>query len=122
MSKRGWLCCGTGVAAAAATLSSAANQSFTVGQAAATASTITVTDGSPAVITTLWSIDDAASEVLMTSFYRHQRDGRTTAEALRAAQLEIGMQDKWRSPYYWAAFALTGDYLSEGKPISRTAT
>ncbi len=39
------------VAATAASLSSAANQSFTVGQVATTASTLTVTDGSPTVIT-----------------------------------------------------------------------
>jgi hypothetical protein len=39
------------VAATPATLSAAANQTFTVGQSSTTASTLTVTDGSPATIT-----------------------------------------------------------------------
>src|SRR5262249_20841329 len=67
--------------------------------------------GAPAVVTTLWPIDDAATGVLMESFYRNLRSGMTNAEALRAAQLEVLVQDKWNTPYYWAAFNLTGDYL-----------
>jgi len=66
--------------------------------------------GAPAVVTTLWPIDDAASAALMTAFYRHLRDGDTTAEALRAAQVAVLEREKWRTPYYWAAFGLTGDY------------
>ncbi len=65
--------------------------------------------GSPAVVTTLWAIEDEASAALMESFYRHLRDGATTAAALRSAQLEVMEQEDWRSPYYWAAFALNGD-------------
>jgi CHAT domain-containing protein len=37
----------------------------------------------------------------------------TNAGALRAAQLAILAQDNWNSPYYWAAFGLTGDYRGE---------
>lgn len=66
--------------------------------------------GSPAVVTTLWSISDDASGQLMVSFYRHLRQGMGNSEALRAAQLEILRQPQWASPYYWAAFTLTGDY------------
>jgi CHAT domain-containing protein/Tfp pilus assembly protein PilF len=66
--------------------------------------------GTPAVVTTLWDIEDTASAALMEAFYRHLRAGLSTAEALRAAQLEVLGQDKWRTPYYWAAFSLTGDY------------
>jgi CHAT domain-containing protein len=66
--------------------------------------------GTPAVVTTLWDIEDTASAALMEAFYRHLRAGLSNAEALRAAQLEVLGQDKWRTPYYWAAFSLTGDY------------
>ncbi|MEM7539588.1 MAG: CHAT domain-containing tetratricopeptide repeat protein, partial [Chloroflexota bacterium] len=70
--------------------------------------------GTPAIITTLWNISDEASSVLMTEFYRNLIEHEmNTAEALRAAQLSV-MQDvdhpQWASPYYWAAFGLTGDY------------
>jgi CHAT domain-containing protein len=66
--------------------------------------------GARSVVTTLWRNDDAASGELMVAFYRHVRAGLTNAEALRAAQLDVLAQDKWNSPYHWAAFSLTGDY------------
>ncbi len=65
--------------------------------------------GSPAVVTTFWPIDDEASAVLMDAFYRQLQHGATIAAALRAAQLEVMEQGGWRSPYYWAAFALSGE-------------
>lgn len=67
--------------------------------------------GAPAVLTTLWPVDDAASAALLTRFHRHLRQGRTAAAALQAAQREILAAERWRSPYYWAAFVLTGDGL-----------
>jgi len=65
--------------------------------------------GSPAVVTTFWRIDDEASAVLMDAFYRHLQHGATTAAALRSAQLEVMEEGDWRPPYYWAAFALSGE-------------
>ncbi|WP_445304491.1 MULTISPECIES: CHAT domain-containing protein, partial [unclassified Microcoleus] len=32
------------------------------------------------------------------------------AAALRAAQMEMMHQEKWKSPYYWAAFTLQGEW------------
>ncbi|MFZ2617783.1 MAG: tetratricopeptide repeat protein [Anaerolineae bacterium] len=75
--------------------------------------------GAPVVVTTLWSIEDTASGALMTALYRHLRDGLTNAEALRAAQLEVLAQEKWQTPYYWAAFGLTGDYQGNGQPSTQ---
>jgi CHAT domain-containing protein/Tfp pilus assembly protein PilF len=72
--------------------------------------------GTPAVLTTQWSVDDAASGALMEAFYGHLREGLTNAEALRAAQLAVMAQQGWGDPYYWAAFGLTGDYLGSGEP------
>lgn len=74
--------------------------------------------GAPAVVTTLWVIDDEASMELMKSFYRHLQEGDSTAAALRKAQLEIHRQKRWKLPYYWAAFGLTGDSQGEGREIS----
>lgn len=70
--------------------------------------------GAPAVVTSLWKIDDVASSTLMIAFYRHLRAGETTATALQAAQKEVLAQAKWRSPYYWAAFSLNGDDQGNG--------
>jgi len=48
----------------------------------------------------------------MKHFYRYMvKDHKTPAAALRAAQLEMYRQPEWRSPYYWAAFVVQGEYL-----------
>ncbi len=61
--------------------------------------------GTPAVVTTLWKVDDRASFVLMREFY----DGLAKADtglALQAAQ-RAAMKE-FPHPYAWAAFGLTG--------------
>ncbi len=63
--------------------------------------------GAPSVIASLWSVDDASTETLMTSFYAHLRAGETKAEALQLAEADT--RAKYPDPYYWAAFVLTGD-------------
>jgi CHAT domain-containing protein len=65
--------------------------------------------GSPAVMATLWHIDDRATEVLMKEFYQRRKGGEPADEALRTAQLEMLGRPRWRSPYFWAAFTLSGD-------------
>src|SRR5262245_45529576 len=61
--------------------------------------------GTPAVITTLWKVDDRASYQLIRSFYsRLEKAG--PAEALRQAQRET--LKAFSHPYSWAAFTLTG--------------
>jgi CHAT domain-containing protein/tetratricopeptide (TPR) repeat protein len=61
--------------------------------------------GTPAVVTTLWKVDDRASFVLMREFYE-QLKARGPAEALRQAQRAI-MTD-FPHPFFWAAFGFTG--------------
>jgi CHAT domain-containing protein len=65
--------------------------------------------GVPAVISTLWQIDDESTAELMTRFYRAVLiDGETVASALRTAQRSIARERRWRDPYYWAGFVLQG--------------
>ena len=69
--------------------------------------------GSPRVICSLWKVDDAATSALMTKFYElwNPTDGKAglpTAEALRQAQAFVRAQEKWKHPYYWAAWVLWG--------------
>jgi len=35
---------------------------------------------------------------------------KPAAAALRAAQLAVAKQERWQSPYYWAAFVLQGEW------------
>ncbi|MCC7136962.1 MAG: CHAT domain-containing protein [Planctomycetes bacterium] len=69
--------------------------------------------GSPRVLCSLWKVDDAATAALMTKFYdlwnpKTGSKGMGTAEALRAAQEHVRGQEKWKHPYYWAAWVLWG--------------
>ena len=69
--------------------------------------------GAPRVICSLWKVDDDATRALMTKFYElwNPKDGQArlpTAEALRTAQEFVRSQEKWKHPYYWAAWVLWG--------------
>jgi CHAT domain-containing protein len=61
--------------------------------------------GTPALITTLWKIDDRASYLLMETFY-DQLKTKEPAQALREAQRAATKQ--FPHPFSWAAFGLTG--------------
>jgi len=67
--------------------------------------------GARQVIASLWKVDDEATAELMTIFYRNLlREKMSAPKALRAAQVELQSQARWRSPYYWGAFVLQGDW------------
>jgi CHAT domain-containing protein len=67
--------------------------------------------GAQRVVVSLWTVDDEGTATLMSSFYQGMlQKGLRPAAALRAAQLEIWKQEKWKSPYYWAAFTLQGEW------------
>jgi CHAT domain-containing protein/tetratricopeptide (TPR) repeat protein len=67
--------------------------------------------GAKSVVASLWKVDDAATAELMTIFYRKMLvENLRPAAALRAAQAEMMKQTRWKSPYYWAAFIIQGDW------------
>ncbi|MCU0545652.1 MAG: CHAT domain-containing protein [Oscillatoriaceae cyanobacterium Prado104] len=67
--------------------------------------------GAQRVAVSLWSVDDEGTAVLMQMFYQKMlQEKLAPAAALRAAQLEMMQQEKWSSPYYWAAFTLQGEW------------
>jgi CHAT domain-containing protein/tetratricopeptide (TPR) repeat protein len=67
--------------------------------------------GAPRVVASLWKVHDEATGELMKIFYRNLFQKKMTAsQSLRAAQVEMQKQIRWRSPYYWAAFTLQGDW------------
>jgi CHAT domain-containing protein/tetratricopeptide (TPR) repeat protein len=67
--------------------------------------------GARRLVTSLWQVDDKATSELMMRFYRGMFERKlTAAAALRAAQIEMWQQKDWQSPYYWASFALQGEW------------
>ncbi|MCU1264538.1 MAG: Tetratricopeptide 1 repeat-containing protein [Acidobacteria bacterium] len=67
--------------------------------------------GARRVVASLWKVDDDATAELMTDFYRHLlKEKSTPSSALRAAQLEISATRKWREPFYWAGFFISGEF------------
>ena len=67
--------------------------------------------GAPRVLVSLWDVDDAATAEMMKRFYRLMLKEKLSATAaLRAAQRQMQTETKWKSPYYWAAFTLQGEW------------
>ena len=65
--------------------------------------------GARSTLSTLWSVADDASVDLMSSFYRHLRDGTSKDRALRRAQLDyLEAHPDRASPFFWAAPVLYG--------------
>ncbi|MEZ2340104.1 tetratricopeptide repeat protein [Microcoleus sp.] len=67
--------------------------------------------GAQRMAVSLWNVDDEGTSVLMQKFYQKMLQQKLApAAALRAAQMEMMQQEKWKSPYYWAAFTLQGEW------------
>lgn len=67
--------------------------------------------GASRVVSSFWKVDSAATAELMTRFYgKMLREGQPPSAALRAAQISMWEESRWRAPYYWAAFVLQGEY------------
>jgi CHAT domain-containing protein/Tfp pilus assembly protein PilF len=62
--------------------------------------------GAKAVVMSLWKVDDAATQALMTNFYTNLAKGGSKAKAFKQAQLQL--MAKYKEPYYWGAFVMMG--------------
>ena len=71
------------------------------------------------MVVSLWNVDDSTTAELMARFYRYLlQDNLPVAAALRAAQMSILSEPSRKSPYYWAAFVLNGDWRPQLRPGS----
>jgi CHAT domain-containing protein len=62
--------------------------------------------GADAMIMSLWKVDDAATQALMTNFYTQWVKLRDKQKAFKQAQLQL--MTKYKEPYYWGAFVMMG--------------
>lgn len=67
--------------------------------------------GARRVVVSLWSVKDETTAELMRRFYREMLEGKLhPAAALRAAQISMYEERRWRSSYRsWGAFVLQGE-------------
>jgi len=65
--------------------------------------------GVPAVMVSLWPVQDESTALLMTRFYKHLQDGMEKSRALQGAKIDLIHSQKWtKDPFYWGAFVLVG--------------
>jgi CHAT domain-containing protein len=78
-----------------------------------------LSNGVPAVVASLWNVDDSMAERLFTRFHEHLDAGLDAVEALRSAQLTLLRNGDAAAdmPPDWAAFEVFGGTQSRGSPI-----
>jgi CHAT domain-containing protein/uncharacterized protein HemY len=62
--------------------------------------------GARSLIMSLWSVDDAATQELMSLFYAEKSRNRDSHAAFRQAQQKL--KEKYPHPFYWGAFIIVG--------------
>lgn len=73
--------------------------------------------GAHSVVVSLWNVSDVSTAQLMTNFYHYLEQGKSKAEALRQAKINLikttgnmgGVQISYAHPFFWAPFILVGD-------------
>jgi CHAT domain-containing protein len=62
-------------------------------------------------IASLWSVSDEGTQLLMLDLYRNLANPNfSKAESLKLAQQSLIRNPKYRSPFYWGAFVLVGNW------------
>ncbi|MGD8938956.1 MAG: CHAT domain-containing protein [Gammaproteobacteria bacterium] len=73
---------------------------------------VAVKSGARSALATLWAINDQASALLVTEFYRQLQDKNLSkAQALQRAQTKLMQNVRYRHPGYWSPFLLIGNWL-----------
>ncbi len=66
--------------------------------------------GTPAVVASLWKVDDSAAKELMVRFYENFLGRKMSkVEALRQAKLWMLNNERFSSPRHWSAFVMYGE-------------
>lgn len=62
--------------------------------------------GAHALVMSLWKVDDAATQQLMTNFYTNWARTGDKLKSFKQAQLQL--MNTYKDPYYWGAFVMMG--------------
>ncbi|MEL6131843.1 MAG: CHAT domain-containing protein [Bacteroidota bacterium] len=75
--------------------------------------------GAQSVVTTLWQVNDQATEKLMAQFYQYLTQGMSKDQALHQAKIDYLSQGDNISahPYLWGSFIIVGDHQPISSPI-----
>lgn len=65
--------------------------------------------GAPAVVATLWPVDDSVTARMMKIFYDGLSSGHSAAVALGLARSAIRSEPATEHPFFWAGFVLVGE-------------
>jgi tetratricopeptide (TPR) repeat protein len=66
--------------------------------------------GTPAVVSSLWNVEDIATKELMVKFYKYLLEENSSKEnALRKAKLDLIKTGRYSSPFFWSAFVMYGE-------------
>jgi tetratricopeptide (TPR) repeat protein len=64
--------------------------------------------GARSVLMSLWSVAEKSSVMLVESFFKHRKEGKSKLESLQMARKEI-REAGYDHPFYWAPFILVGE-------------
>lgn len=64
--------------------------------------------GAKSIVAPLWAVDDQATADYMNSFHAAYARGVPAVLALQQAQGSLRRSERYRHPFYWAGFVLTG--------------
>lgn len=67
--------------------------------------------GCPAIVMSLWEVDDESGTAIMTSFYKNLKKGKSKDESLRQSKLSYleSVNSRRAHPHYWLGFVSIGD-------------
>jgi CHAT domain-containing protein len=82
--------------------------------------TVFLASGVPAVIGTLWRVDDGDAARLLTAFYRHLSQHLDAGAALQLAQLDLIREPGASRSPSWAAFEMIGVSENDGQARRRS--
>ena len=62
--------------------------------------------GANTLLMSLWKVDDTATKILMTEFYKNYLAGKSKQESLKLAQIILRESEEYSDPEYWAGFIM----------------
>lgn len=68
--------------------------------------------GASTVISAQWEANDNSTKIFTDHFYKSYKRGMSSADAIQKASIELikNKASNLHEPYYWAAFAISGDF------------